>query len=77
LGWPLSTDAARISIIPQASAFCQVKPAKKLHKYFSQNLCSLPIVFLGQMWYYNNVKREEKRLPRENKKNKKKKLLTS
>jgi hypothetical protein len=27
------------------------------------------------MWYYNNVKREEKRLPREKKKNKKKKTL--
>jgi hypothetical protein len=76
LGWPLTADAARISIIPQASAFCQAKPVKKLHKYFSQNLCSLPIVFLGQMWYYNNVKREEKSFQKKRKKIKKK-LLTS
>jgi hypothetical protein len=66
--------AARISIIPPFQQFVKQNLVGNLHKHFSRNLYILPVVFLGGVWYTNNVDREWRLSHR---KKIKKKLLTN
>lgn len=62
LGRAPTVHLGAIFIIRPAPAFCQEEISTKINEKIFPQLCILTIVFYSWMWYYNNVKREEKRL---------------
>ena len=56
-----TVDPGAFFIIHPAPAFCQEEIYTKENKYFFPQLYILTIVICENVWYYNNVKREEKR----------------